>query len=57
MLGALAENAHQLDVIEFGWATIELMDDADADTEAIYRPFLSTLTKCRRRESVSFGVW
>jgi len=46
MLGALAETDHQLDVIEFLWTTIELLDDADdADTEALYRPFYLDIHK------------
>jgi segregation and condensation protein A len=46
VLGALAETEHQLDVIEFLWATIELLDDADnADTEALYRPFYLDIHK------------
>jgi segregation and condensation protein A len=46
MLGALSETDHQLDVIEFLWATIELLDDADdADTEALYRPFYLDIYK------------
>ncbi len=40
MLGAFDQTDHQLDVIEFLWATIELLDDADdADTSDLYRPF------------------
>ena len=46
MLGALSETDHQLDVIEFLWAAIELLDDADdADTEALYRPFYLDIYK------------
>jgi segregation and condensation protein A len=46
VLGALAETEHQLDVIEFLWATIELLDDADdRDTEALYRPFYLDIHK------------
>ncbi len=40
MLGTSDETDHQLDVIEFLWATIELLDDADdADKSDLYRPF------------------
>jgi segregation and condensation protein A len=46
MLGALAETDHQLDVIEFLWATIELLDDADnTGTETLYRPFYLDIHK------------
>jgi hypothetical protein len=46
MLGALAETDHQLNVIEFLWATIELLDDADdPDTGALYRPFYLDIHK------------
>jgi len=46
MLGALAETDHQLDVIEFLWATIELLDDGDDPcTEALYRPFYLDIHK------------
>ena len=46
MLGALTETDHQLDVIEFLWATIELLDDSDnSDTEALYRPFTLDIHK------------
>ena len=46
MLGALAETDHQLDVIEFLWATIELLDDGDdPGTEALYRPFTLDIHK------------
>ena len=46
MLGALTETDHQLDVIEFLWATIELLDDVDnAGTEALYRPFYLDIHK------------
>jgi segregation and condensation protein A len=46
MLGALDETDHQLDVIEFLWATIELLDDGDvADTAALYRPLHLDLYK------------
>jgi segregation and condensation protein A len=46
VLGALAETEHQLNVIEFLWATVELLDDADdRDTEALYRPFYLDIHK------------
>ena len=46
MLGALAETDHQLDVIEFLWATMELLDDGDdPGTEAQYRPFTVDIHK------------
>ena len=46
MLGALAETDHQLDVIEFLWATMELLDDGDdPGTEALYRPFTLDIHK------------
>jgi chromatin segregation and condensation protein Rec8/ScpA/Scc1 (kleisin family) len=46
MLGASAETDHQLDVIEFLWATIELLDDSDAaETAALYRPFTLDIHK------------
>lgn len=39
VLGAFTETEHELDVIEFLWATIELLDDGDeADTKPLYRP-------------------
>jgi len=39
MLGAFTETDHEIDVIEFLWATIELLDDGNAaETEALYRP-------------------
>ena len=39
MLGAFTETEHEVDVIEFLWATIELLDDGDgADIKALYRP-------------------
>ena len=53
MLGALAETDHQLDVIEFLWATIELLDDGDdPGTEALFRPFtldIHTVSEARER--------
>jgi segregation and condensation protein A len=46
VFGALAETDHQLDVIEFLWATMELLDDADdPDTGALYRPFYLDIHK------------
>jgi segregation and condensation protein A len=46
ILGALTDTDHQLDVIEFLWATIELLDDADdANTAAVYQPFHLNLHK------------
>jgi segregation and condensation protein A len=45
LLGALAQTDHQLDVIEFLWATIELLDDAAVDTDPVYRPFQIDLHK------------
>lgn len=39
VLGAFTATDHEVDVIEFLWATIELLDDGDdTDTEALYRP-------------------
>jgi segregation and condensation protein A len=44
--GALTQTDHQLDVIEFLWATIELLDDAAAvDMDPVYRPFHVDLHK------------
>ena len=44
LLGTAFESAHQVDVIEFLWASLALFDDAPApDTASVYRPPLTAL--------------
>ena len=41
LLGTAFESAHQVDVIEFLWASLALFDDDPApDTASVYRPLL-----------------
>jgi segregation and condensation protein A len=44
LLGTAVEPAHQVDVIEFLWASLALFDDDPApDTASVYRPLLTKL--------------